>query len=209
MLSLKRIGIFLGFLFFTILAWATPKTGDIIFQKSKSRQSQAIALATHSPFTHMGVILEGERGGLYVFEASSEVTIAPLDSWIKRGENENYIVKRLKDFPEGLGEGEIQALFVEGRKLAGLPYDSSFNWGDSEMYCSELVYKLFQRFLGKEIGQLQELGSFDLSSDLVKGILRERYGNNIPLDETVISPASMVASEELFTVENQWPDSSF
>ena len=31
-----------------------PQNGDIIFQISQSAQSQAIQLATHSKYTHMG-----------------------------------------------------------------------------------------------------------------------------------------------------------
>lgn len=32
--------------------------GDIIFQTSMSSQSQAIQLATHSPYSHMGVLFK-------------------------------------------------------------------------------------------------------------------------------------------------------
>ena len=33
-----------------------PRNGDIIFQTSESAQSTAIQLATHSPYSHMGIV---------------------------------------------------------------------------------------------------------------------------------------------------------
>jgi hypothetical protein len=47
---------------------------------------------------------------------------------------------------------------------------------------------------------LQELRSFDLTSDLVKATLKKRYGNKVPLDEKVISPVAMFNSSKLMTV---------
>lgn len=51
-----------GLLVFSLLiatpafAWQ-PQTGDIIFQTSLSSQSQAIQLATHSDYSHTGMIV--------------------------------------------------------------------------------------------------------------------------------------------------------
>ena len=45
--------------------------------------------------------------------------------------------------------------------------------------------------------------SLRLEDPSVKAKLRERYGENIPLDEPVISPAAMFASPELETVLQQ------
>jgi len=57
-----------------------------------------------------------------------------------------------------------------------------------------------QGALGIELGQLQHLRDFNLSSPTVKSKLKERYGNNVPLDEIVISPAAIFQSEKLMTV---------
>lgn len=53
------------------------KEGDLIFQVSQSRQSPFIQLATNSPWSHCGVIVEKE-GKLYVLEASNVVKVTPL-----------------------------------------------------------------------------------------------------------------------------------
>ena len=55
---------------------------------------------------------------------------------------------------------------------------------------------------GLEIGKLQKLSDFDLSSEEVKKIMKKRYGEHIPLDETVISPSSIFESDLLETVKS-------
>lgn len=60
--------------------------GDIIFQSSMSGQSKAIQLATHSRYSHCGiVVLNG--GKAYVVEAVQPVSITPLARWIGRGDD--------------------------------------------------------------------------------------------------------------------------
>jgi hypothetical protein len=79
----------------------------------------------------------------------------------------------------------------------GKPYDSAFSWSDDRIYCSELVWKVYERALGIRIGEPQHLRDFDLSDPAVRKKVEERYGNRIPLDEPVISPAAMFAAPEL------------
>ena len=51
---------------------AALRDGDIIFHTSRSAQSLAIQRATHSPYSHMGLILY-RNGQPYVFEAVGPV----------------------------------------------------------------------------------------------------------------------------------------
>ena len=87
-----------------------------------------------------------------------------------------------------------------GKLYEGKPYDLYFEWNDKRIYCSELVWKIYKNAIGIEIGKLELLKDFDLSSPEVKKKLKERYGENIPENETVISPVSMFNSELLITV---------
>ena len=83
--------------------------GDIIFHPSKSSQSRAIQRATHSPYSHMGLILY--RGGKpYVLEAVSTVRYTPLSDWIRRGTDGHYVVKRLRDAQATLTPAAIDKL---------------------------------------------------------------------------------------------------
>ncbi|GHU07333.1 hypothetical protein FACS1894158_15480 [Betaproteobacteria bacterium] len=175
------------------------KDGDIIFQTSRSSQSQAIQLATHSKYSHMGMLFKKQRAW-YVYEASARVQSTPLKTWIARGENEHYVVKRLKNASKILTPDVLAKMKAEGERFDGKPYDLAFAWSDEKLYCSELVWKIYQRGANIELGALQKLGSFDLSSKPVINKLQERYGNRIPYNEPVISPAAIFDSAELETL---------
>ena len=76
--------------------YAAPavRDGDIIFHTSRSAQSAAIQRATHSPYSHVGIILYRDDKP-FVFEAIATVRYTPLADWIARGDGGRYVVKRL------------------------------------------------------------------------------------------------------------------
>lgn len=175
------------------------KNGDIVFQTSKSSQSIAIQIATKSKYSHIGMIYQ-KNNELYVFEAIQPVKLTPLNEWIKRGEDGHYVVKRLKNSKKMLTPENLSKMKTIGDKYIGKDYDSYFEWTDKRIYCSELVWKIYKETLGIEIGKLETLGDFDLSNNIVQKKMKERYGNNIPQNELVISPAAMFNSSKLKTV---------
>ncbi len=178
------------------------KNGDLIFQTSLSSQSKAIQLATKSKYSHCGIIyLEGSS--FYVFEAIQPVKKTPLDKWIKRGQNGKYVVKRLKNADQVLTPATLAKMKRAGDKFNGKDYDLTFEWSDDKIYCSELIWKIYQRAAGIEIGKLAKISTFDLSSEPVKQKMKERYGDKIPMDETVISPAAIFDSDLLLTVKGK------
>jgi uncharacterized protein YycO len=120
---------------------------------------------------------------------------------VKQGVDGHYVVKRLKNADSLLTVDVIKKMQKEGSKMLGKNYDLTFEWSDREIYCSELIWKIYKRALGVEVGALKTLGDFDLTSDIVKQIIKERYGNSIPLQETVISPADIFESDLLILVE--------
>lgn len=172
------------------------RNGDLIFQTSRSGQSQAIQQATGSKYSHCGIIYNN-KGKFYVFEAIQPVKSTPLDEWIARGDGGHFVIKRLKNAEAILTPQTIAKMKEEGDKFAGKNYDLTFEWSDDKIYCSELIWKIYERAAGIEIGDLQKLGDFDLSSAAVKNKMKERYGNKIPLNELVISPAAIFESELL------------
>jgi hypothetical protein len=176
--------------------------GDIIFQTSRSSQSAAIHLATRSKYSHMGVLFF-RAGRPYVFEAGRTVEYTPLRKWIDRGEDGHYVVKRLRGADRlmtGTAIGDLKSV-ADG--FQGKPYDLTFGWSDERIYCSELVWKIYDRGMGVQVGQLKKLRDFDLSSGVVKKKMEERYGDEVPLDETVVSPGDMFLSDLLITVFEQ------
>lgn len=190
----------LAFVLSSCAAHAQPlRDGDIIFHTSRSSQSAAIQRATHSRYSHMGMILHRD-GKPYVYEAVNPVRYTPLDRWIARGEGGRYVVKRWRDADAKLDAKASQRLRKAALRFEGRPYDLAFEWSDTRIYCSELVWKAYREALGIEIGATQRLADFDLDDPIVKAKLAERYGAKIPLDETVISPQAMFDSPLLVTV---------
>ena len=177
------------------------KNGDLIFQTSLSRQSKAIQLATKSKFSHCGLIYK-DGDDFYVFEAIQPVKRTPLDKWIARGQDGKYVIKRLKNADQVLTPKVIAKMKQIGNEFNGKNYDLTFEWSDDKIYCSELIWKIYQRATGIEIGKLEELGDFDLTNEVVKNKMKERYGDKIPTEEIVISPASIFDSELLTAVKS-------
>jgi len=178
------------------------QNGDIIFQTSKSSQSKAIQLATHSKYSHMGIIYDND-GQFFVYEAVQPVKLTPLTEWINRGENGHYVIKRLENADQVLTTSTLTKMKQIGEQFKGKPYDIYFEWSDDKIYCSELVWKIYKQATNIEIGQLEQLSDFDLRNEIVKANMKERYGSNIPMDEKVISPAAMFNSDKLITIDEK------
>ena len=176
------------------------RNGDLIFQTSLSGQSKAIQLATKSKYSHCGLIYK-DGNQYFVFEAVQPVKRTQLDKWIARGQEGKFVIKRLKNADEVITTSALEKMKQIGDSFNGKNYDLTFEWSDDKIYCSELIWKIYQRATGIEIGHLQKLSDFDLSNDAVKKKMQERYGDKIPMDEVVISPAAIFDSDLLLTVK--------
>ena len=130
------------------------RNGDLIFHTSRSDQSLAIQRATGSAYSHCGVIYK-EAGQFYVFEAVQPVSRTPLEKWIQRGENGKYVIKRLKDADQVLTASTLGKMKQVGEQFIGKNYDGVFGWSDDRIYCSELIWKIYNRGAGIEIGRLE------------------------------------------------------
>jgi uncharacterized protein YycO len=173
--------------------------GDIIFQESTSEQSRAIQLATHSRYSHCGIIFK-TADETYVFEAIQPVQSTPLKEWIKRGKAGHYVVKRLKNADEVLTGDVVSKMKILSGRYNDKDYDYYFEWNNKRIYCSELVWKVYRQSTGIELAGLQKLNEFDLQNPAVKDKLAERYGKEVPTDNKVISPAAIFESRLLETV---------
>lgn len=190
-----------GLLFTTQQASAdyTPEEGDILFHTSNSNLSAAIQAVTKSPYSHMGIVLFKE-GKPHVFEAVSPVKYTPLDKWIKRGINGEYVVKRPK---APLTASDKKALNTAAQSYLGKPYDIRFEWSDKKIYCSELVWKIYHDALDLELAQLDKFGSYDISHPIVAKKIKEIYGNNFPVNEKVIAPVAIYNSPLLVQISTE------
>ena len=169
------------------------KTGDIIFQTSTSTQSTAIQRATKSTYSHCGILVKiGNE--LVVYEAVEPVKITPLKQWVNHGVKSKYVVKRIKKRDSYFTKNHELTFVNSLNKQFNKHYDIYFNWSDDQLYCSELVWKIYYNTFNLELGSLQKLKEFDLTDPKVATIVKARYGTNIPLEETVISPIRIFES---------------
>ena len=198
---IKYFTLFFIIFLLTVCSKEVPdfENGDIIFQTSQSSQSEAIQLASKSKYSHMGIIYE-ENEDYYVYEAVQHVKFTKLDEWIKRGKGGHFVVKRIRNTKIKLTPEVLRKMKEVGESFKGKNYDSYFEWSDEKLYCSELVWKIYKRAVNIEIGELQKFKDFDLSHPTVQSKMKERYGDNLPMDEFVISPSQIFNSNQLVEI---------
>lgn len=174
------------------------KDGDIVFQISVDGQGEAIQLATKSVYTHVGVLFNID-GQWQVYEAVQPVKRTALSVFIAESDSSKYVIKRLVQGDSLLSMDKKAAMKTFLNAQLNKNYDPYFNWKDDAMYCSELVWKCYRK-AGIELSALRTLKSYDLSSPVVKAIMKERYGKKIPYEEKVVSPGDIFDSGKLFEV---------
>ena len=172
--------------------------GDILFQGSISPQCKEIEQATGSPWTHCALVFT-DANGPYVIEAVQPVRRTELKAWLARGRNGVYVAKRLK---QPLEPAAVQRMKAEAAKYMGRDYDAYFQWDDERIYCSELVWKIYQQGAGIEVGEIERFGDMDLSGKEARMILDDRFGQAVPKDEQVVTPASIFRSPLLVTARS-------
>lgn len=172
---------------------SVPQDGDIVFHESTSRQSPIIKLAQHSKWTHCGVVFH-IGGKAYVYEAVEPVKYTPLKVWIARGKDGAYCAKRLKS---PLTASTVGKMKMVGAKYKGKHYDTLFQWSDSRMYCSELVWKIYSEGAGIELCKPKHFSDYPISLPRVKELIRERYGDKFDPSEQIVSPQALYKSKLL------------
>ncbi len=177
------------------------RDGDIIFQESTSNQSDMVRALTRSQWTHMGVIFKASDQA-FVFEAVSPVRKTSLQTWISRGRGRRYAVKRLRDAESKLATNTIDRMKRLGASWLGRPYDLRFQWSDDSLYCSELVFKLFERGAGIRLGTLEQASDMNLGNPFVQKAIKQRFAAEMfDPTETVITPDSIFNDNQLEDVE--------
>jgi hypothetical protein len=135
-----------------------------------------------------------------VYHAVQPVKKSSLKSFAAMGNNGQYWVRRMKERDSKLSVSEIIKMKQYAADQLGKNYDAYFNWSDNEIYCSEYIWKIYKNGANEEIGKLKAMKDFDLSSPIVKEIMKKRYGTKLPLDEKMIAPGDIFESPILESV---------
>lgn len=135
----------------TMKLWSLElKNGDILLQPLHCWACSLIEAQEKTEYSHVGIFLKIKNIS-YVIEAFGEVKIIPLDQFLAKTEkNKRVEVLRFQKI-----RFANEDLIQEAKKFVGLPYDSAFLWdnldelGREKIYCSELVFKLFDKYYEK------------------------------------------------------------
>lgn len=171
--------------------------GDLIFSSSKQGQGEAIIAATGSPFTHCGMVFS--KGGKWmVLEAVQPVGVVSLEGFIAQSKSGKVTVRRLKSPLSAASQRRAQK-WAEAQ--VGKNYDPRFLWDDGNLYCSEYLWKIYQR-AGVELCAPRKFRDYDLKKPAVVKIIKQRFGGmeKVPLDEQVVAPSDLAASPLLVDV---------
>lgn len=194
----RLLPVLVGFSLTALSATAEKlREGDVVFTCSKLGQGSAIIAATGSPYTHCGIVFE-KNGRLMVLEAVQPVGVISLEDFKAGGTPGTFLARRLKTPP---APEKYQAARTWAMAQIGKNYDSRFQWGDDKLYCSELVWKVYQR-AGIELCEPRQFRDYDLEKPSVRKIINERYGGmeKIPLNEKVVAPSDLANSVQLVTI---------
>jgi hypothetical protein len=168
-----------------------PREGDVVFQSLPHNPLiDAIEGCTESPFSHCG-ILHRSRDAWVVIEAIGPVKETPLEAWIAQGREGQYTAFRLRE----KYRSQIPDFIKAAQSYAGRPYDIHYDLDDAAIYCSELIYKSFQRVTGEEMGRLQKLG--ELKWLAYAAVIKQIEGGNLPLERKMITPRSLSEASQL------------
>jgi hypothetical protein len=143
------------------------RNGDLVFQTSGGTQTEAIRRATHSVYSHVGIVhVEGGR----IIEAARTVTETPLKNFLARGDGGHYAVYRQR----GLDATHAAAVVRAAQRYEGKPYDIFFRMQPDSIYCSELPYHAFKD-AGLALGKVQRMNELDMEQPAVKALFAARW----------------------------------
>ncbi|RYD41217.1 MAG: peptidoglycan peptidase [Verrucomicrobiaceae bacterium] len=195
--ALSRVALGMVLLAYPVARAGSLQEGDIVFSSSELGQGEAIIAATGSPYTHCGVVYE-KNGKLMVLEAVQPVGVVSLEEFKSRSKPGTFLARRLKTpvTPE-----KYRAAREWAEAQIGKNYDVRFLWSNEKMYCSELVWKVYNH-AGVKLCPPRRFRDYDLEKPSVKKIIEERFGSadNIPLDEKVVAPSDIAKSALLVDV---------
>ncbi len=170
---------------------AELREGDIVFSGSTAGQGGAIIAATGSPYTHCGIVLLSD-GKPMVLEAVQPVGVVSLEIFKSRSKPGTFMARRLKT---AVAPASYQTARTWAAAQIGKNYDPRFRWDDGNLYCSELVWKIYQQ-AGVELCKPRRFRDYKLDDPKVKKIIEERYGGigKVPMDEKVVAPSDLATS---------------
>ena len=162
--------------------------GDIVFQSlPRNELSDAIEGISESHWSHCGVLV-CDGGKWMVAEAIGEVHLTPLNLWLLRSRHCRFAAYRV----DAMVEADMPRLRKAIDAMMGKAYDYNYAPDDAEIYCSELVFKAYDRGLGMKVGEWQRLGTLNWKP--FEKFIRAMEQGGLPLDREMVTPVALTRS---------------
>ncbi|HEY4245425.1 MAG TPA: YiiX/YebB-like N1pC/P60 family cysteine hydrolase [Lacunisphaera sp.] len=172
--------------------------GDVLLQSlPHSELADAIETASQSPWSHCGILVKRD-GHWQVAQALMDVHYTPLIEYLIQGRDLRVTSFRVKD----LTQEQKAKVQVGITKLLGKPYDINYEPDDRKIYCSELVWKVYDRELGIHWGEWQAFGTLNWKP--VEVFVRSVERGKVPLDRMMITPVGLTKTEKVVPVFASW-----
>lgn len=159
-----------------LLATAAPtvdagdlRTGDVLLHTSRSAQSTAVAVATRSSFTHVGVVVR-DGDDVWVVEAAGHARKTRVEDFLSRGVSSATVLRDARLDAAAVRERVRREVLA----LVGRPYDVAFAEGADALYCSELVVEAWRK-AGLPLGVEEKVGDLDLQAPPVRALFDQRW----------------------------------
>ena len=174
--------------------------GDIVFQETGEAQAMAVKAATNSRWSHVGIVFFHQQQP-WVLEALQPVKTTSLKSFIARSPKSFYAL-RLKYANLHINADSVSKAQQYAQLQLGKNYDPYFQWSDTRVYCSELVWKIYKHATGIELCQPRILSSYNLHHPTVQLLIKKRYGSmsQLPMNELIVAPSDLAESNLLIEV---------
>ena len=170
------------------------QTGDILLQPLHCWTCSLIEAQENTEYSHVGLFLEIDKKA-YVIEAFGLVHLISLDEFLAKTEKDKMVeVKRFNNI-----NFESKELIEKSTQFLGHEYDSQFLWdnhdsyGREKIYCSELVYKVFEDFYN-------DLPLKKMRFDINRDHWIRFFGGNPPDGKWGNSPADFEKYEQIETI---------
>ncbi|MEZ4816156.1 MAG: YiiX/YebB-like N1pC/P60 family cysteine hydrolase [Bdellovibrionota bacterium] len=201
------------------------KNGDVIFIRSTSMQSKALEEVTGSKWTHVGILFrvnilkngkavlladkaDPQGGQWVVYEAGPRVRFNPVDNFVGK---KAFAVQRPQ---KELNSEQVEKMFSVALTRLGRPYDIYFLLShdgitrDDAEYCSELVWYVYAKAIGLQLGYQVQIASQKLSGPEAQKLIKDRLGRkSSPLSvdkwkqQYVIPPEAQFLSPHLIRID--------
>lgn len=153
---MKYLALVLSFLMTSAL-WASPelKVGDILLQPLDCWTCNLIEAEEQSIYSHIGIVISDNP--LLIADSNGKVkkqTLEVFNSITEKGQKIRVLRFQNEKNVNELQDKAVDFLRLFNEEFEGLPYDKQFLWnnfdenGQQKLYCSEMIAKLLQAFLG-------------------------------------------------------------